>query len=68
MQAVQSKKMVFIDEKQVIARLGCSRSHWRVLQASRGAPKPVYVGEKKKMWVESEIDSYMEDLVQRRNG
>ena len=67
MQSEQNKKMVFIDEKQVIARLGCSRSHWRTLQESRGAPKPVYVGEKKKMWVESEIDSYMEDLVQSRH-
>lgn len=67
MQSEQNKKMVFIDEKQVIARMGCSRSHWRTLQESRGAPKPVAVGQKKKMWIESEIDSYMESLAKNRN-
>lgn len=68
MQTVQDKKMIFIDEKQVIARLGCSRSHWRGMQASLGAPKPVLVGQKKRMWIESEIDSYMEGLAKNRNS
>ena len=68
MQTVQNKKMVFIDEKKVIARIGCSRSHWRVLQESNGAPKPVPVGEKKKMWIEAEIDSYMESLAAKRSN
>ncbi len=67
MQPEQPKKMVFINEKQVIARLGCSRSHWRILQETTGAPKPVIVGTVKKMWIESEIDSYMESIAKNRN-
>lgn len=68
MQTVQSKKMVFINEKQVIERLGCSRTHWRKLQEGAETPKPVPVGEKKKMWIEAEIDSYMESLAAKRSN
>ena len=60
-------KCFILRRKQVEARTGLSRSTIYLLIKKGTFPKPIKLSERSVGWIESEIDDWVDDKVQRRD-
>jgi prophage regulatory protein len=52
---------------EVRAKTGLSRSHLYALAQNGEFPKPVKLSERSSAWVESEVDSWIEERIAQRD-
>jgi prophage regulatory protein len=57
----------FLKIQEVRAKTGLSRSHLYALAQNGEFPKPVKLSERSSAWVESEVDSWIEERIAQRD-
>ena len=58
--------MNLISTKKVCALVGASRTFIELACAAGEFPKPVQLGERKRMWIAAEVDSWLADRIAAR--